>query len=102
MRKLFHPETNDIRLTTVLDALSDQIRIQIVREIAKRGEQSCGNVNIPIPKSTLSHHYKVLRESGITYTRVEGTQRFNSLRTDDLNKRFPGLLDAILQAAEPI
>ncbi|HDR4540095.1 TPA: helix-turn-helix transcriptional regulator, partial [Bacillus cereus] len=94
--------TNDIRLTTVLDALSDQIRIQIVREIAKRGEQSCGNVNIPIPKSTLSHHYKVLRESGITYTRVEGTQRFNSLRTDDLNKRFPGLLDAILQAAEPI
>ncbi|EOO24328.1 ArsR/SmtB family transcription factor (plasmid) [Bacillus toyonensis] len=102
MRKLFHPETNDIRLTTVLDALSDQIRIQIVREIAKIGEQSCGNVNIPIPKSTLSHHYKVLRESGITYTRVEGTQRFNSLRTDDLNKRFPGLLDAILQAAEPI
>jgi DNA-binding transcriptional ArsR family regulator len=102
MRKLFHPETNDIRLTTVLDAFSDQIRIQIVREIAKIGEQSCGNVNIPIPKSTLSHHYKVLRESGITYTRVEGTQRFNSLRTDDLNKRFPGLLDAILQAAEPI
>ncbi|MFF2341177.1 ArsR/SmtB family transcription factor [Bacillus mycoides] len=102
MRKLFHPETNEIRLTTVLDALSDQIRIQIVREIAKIGEQSCGNVNIPIPKSTLSHHYKVLRESGITYTRVEGTQRFNSLRTDDLNKRFPGLLDAILQAAEPI
>ncbi|AKR12595.1 ArsR/SmtB family transcription factor [Bacillus thuringiensis] len=102
MRKLFHPETNDIRLTTVLDALSDQIRIQIVREIAKIGEQSCGNVNIPIPKSTLSHHYKVLRESGITYTRVEGTQRFNSLRIDDLNKRFPGLLDAILQAAEPI
>ncbi|MES5896524.1 MULTISPECIES: helix-turn-helix transcriptional regulator [Bacillus cereus group] len=102
MRKLFHPETNDIRLTTVLDALSDQIRIQIVREIAKIGEQSCGNVNIPIPKSTLSHHYKVLRESGITYTRIEGTQRFNSLRTDDLNKRFPGLLDAILQAAEPI
>ncbi|WP_433771120.1 ArsR/SmtB family transcription factor [Bacillus wiedmannii] len=101
MRTLFHPDTNDIRLTTVLNALSDQIRIQIVREIAMVGEQSCGNVNIPIPKSTLSHHYKVLRESGITYTRIEGTQRFNSLRKDDLNERFPGLLQAILQASEP-
>lgn len=58
-------------------------------------------VKISIAKSTLSHHFKVLRESGVMYTRIEGTQRFISIRTDDLNKRFPGLLDTILQATEP-
>ncbi|MGG2092505.1 helix-turn-helix domain-containing protein [Bacillus sp. S13(2024)] len=58
-------------------------------------------VNIPIAKSTLSHHFKVLRESGVMYTRIEGTQRFISIRTEDLNKRFPGLLDTISQATEP-
>lgn len=58
-------------------------------------------VKIPIAKSTLSRHFKLLRESGVMYTRIEGTQRFISIRTDDLNKRFPGLLDTILQATEP-
>ncbi|PEZ03324.1 transcriptional regulator [Bacillus sp. AFS018417] len=58
-------------------------------------------VKIPIAKSTLSRHFKLLRESGVMYTRIEGTQRFISIRTDNLNKRFPGLLDTILQATEP-
>lgn len=58
-------------------------------------------VKIPIAKSTLSRHFKLLQESGVMYTRIEGTQRFISIRTDDLNKRFPGLLDTILQATEP-
>lgn len=58
-------------------------------------------VKIPTAKSTLSHHFKVLLESGVMYTRIEGTQRFISIRTEYLNKRFPGLLDTILQATEP-
>lgn len=58
-------------------------------------------VKIPIAKSTLSRHFKLLRESGVMYTRIEGTQRFISIRTEDLNKRFPGLLDTILQVIEP-
>lgn len=53
-------------------------------------------VKIPIAKSALSHHFKVLRESGVMYTRIEGI----SIRTEDLNKRFPGLLDTISQATE--
>ena len=55
----------------------------------RKNEQSCGALNIPIAKSTLSHHFKVLRESGVMYTRLEGTQRFISIREDDLNARFP-------------
>ncbi|MEI4802220.1 ArsR/SmtB family transcription factor [Bacillus sp. NPDC077411] len=101
MRTLYHPNREEIQLSSVLYALSDQIRLKIVNDLLTCGEQSCGALNIPIAKSTLSHHFKVLRESGVMYTRIEGTQRFISIRTEDLNKRFPGLLDAILQATEP-
>lgn len=101
MRTLYHPSRNEISLSAVLYALSDQIRLQIVRGLAESGEQSCSALEIPIPKSTLSHHYKVLRESGVVKTRIQGTQRFISLRRDDLNDRFPGLLHSILQASEP-
>jgi DNA-binding transcriptional ArsR family regulator len=98
MRAIFHPAAEDIQLPTVLYALSDPIRLDIVRRLAASGEEACGHIDIPIPSSTLSHHYKVLRESGITRTRLEGTQRFISLREDDLNRRFPGLLQAVLAA----
>lgn len=101
MRTLYHPNREEIRFSSVLYALSDQIRLQIVNDLLICGEQSCGALNIQIAKSTLSHHFKVLRESGVMYTRIEGTQRFISIRTEDLNKRFPGLLNAILQATEP-
>lgn len=101
MRTLYHPRKNEISLSAVLYALSDQIRLEIIRGLAEGGEQSCSALKIPIPKSTLSHHYKVLRESGVIHTRMEGTQRFISIRKEDLNDRFPGLLQAILQASEP-
>jgi DNA-binding transcriptional ArsR family regulator len=97
LRTLYHPSYNEINLSTVLYALSDQIRLNIIKNLSENGEQSCSNLEIPVAKSTLSHHFKVLRESGVIYTRVEGTQRFISLRFDDLNTRFPGLLTAILQ-----
>ena len=63
------------------------------------GEQACGTFDLSAAKSTLSHHLKTLREAGVTQTRLEGMQRFLSLRRHDLEARFPGLLDAVIQAA---
>jgi DNA-binding transcriptional ArsR family regulator len=100
MKILFHPDRKDIQLASVLYALSDPIRLYIVSDIQRNGEQACNSFNVPIAKSTLSHHARTLRESGVVYTRVQGTQRILSLRTEDLNVRFPGLLDAILSAYE--
>ncbi|MCH5584735.1 helix-turn-helix domain-containing protein [Shimazuella sp. AN120528] len=97
MRTLYQPSRDELNLATVLHALSDEIRLDIIKSLAEKGEQYCNALEIQAPKSTLSHHYKVLRESGVTHTRLEGTQRFVSLRYDDLNARFPGLLSAILK-----
>ena len=98
MRTLYQPDREDIALADVLYALSDPIRLEIVREVAKRGEACCSSLDVPMPKSSVSHHFKVLREAGVTHTRLTGTQRFISLRRDDLEARFPGLLDAVLRA----
>ena len=100
MRSLYQPESAEIVLADVLYALSDPVRLQIVREIAQRGEKTCSALGAPMPKSSVSYHFKVLREAGVTHTRVEGTQRFISLRQDDLEARFPGLLASVLRAVE--
>lgn len=99
MRRFFFPERKDLLLTDVLHALSDVTRLQIVRRLDEEGELPCGESSTPTPKSTLSHHLKVLRESGLIATRAEGTQLFNSLRRADLDTRFPGLLDVVLEGA---
>jgi len=95
MKTLYHPKTEDIELANVLYALGDQTRLQIVKSMSNK-EVSCNEVGLDRLKSTLSYHYKILREAGIIRTRIEGTQRFMSLRRDDLNSRFPGFLDTIL------
>ncbi|AIQ71745.1 ArsR/SmtB family transcription factor [Paenibacillus graminis] len=100
MKILFHPERKDIQLASVLYALSDPIRLSIISDIKSNGEQACNCFNVPVAKSTLSHHARTLREAGVVYTRVQGTQRMLSLRTEDLNARFPGLLDSVLSAYE--
>ncbi|MEC0168400.1 helix-turn-helix transcriptional regulator [Paenibacillus graminis] len=100
MKILFHPERKDIQLASVLYALSDPIRLSIISDIKNNGEQACNCFNVPVAKSTLSHHARTLREAGVVYTRVQGTQRMLSLRTEDLNARFPGLLDSVLSAYE--
>lgn len=100
MRTLYQPARQDIALVNVLYALSDPIRLNVVKQLAGVDEQCCGTFGLPIAKSTLSHHLKVLRESGITRTRLEGMQRFLSLRRADLDARFPGLLDALLNAIQ--
>ncbi|MER5448733.1 ArsR/SmtB family transcription factor [Streptomyces sp. NPDC059690] len=93
--QLYHPDRRDISLDKVLHALSDPIRRDIARVMHAEGSRSCGQLDYPIAKSTLSHHLKVLRESGVMHTEVRGTTRIITLRRDDLDARFPGLLDAV-------
>src|SRR5215813_5699075 len=100
MRTFYHPDCHEIVLPKVLSALSDPLRLRIVRDLARVNEAKCSVLYKRIAKSTLSHHLKMLREAGITQTRSEGTYLFISLRRQDLDARFPGLLDAILQAHE--
>lgn len=102
MRELHHPDIQEIPVSHVLHALSDPVRLKIVRIVAEMGERCCGNCGIPMPKPSLSHHFKVLREAGVIQVRLEGTQRCISLRRADLDARFPGLLDCVIQASEPL
>ncbi len=98
VRHFYFPECGSLVLTDIFYALSDPIRLRIVAALADGSEHSCSGNPTDVPKSTLSHHLKVLRETGIILTRAEGTQLFNSLRRADLDKQFPGLLDAVLQS----
>jgi DNA-binding transcriptional ArsR family regulator len=91
------PAREDIELGAVLHALSDPTRLQIVAALDSRPD-ACptGSFDVPVSKSTCTHHFRVLREAGVVRQRSEGTTRLNTLRREDLNARFPGLLDAIL------
>jgi DNA-binding transcriptional ArsR family regulator len=97
--QLLHPATEALELPAVLHALSDPVRLQIVRALSDNGACSCGAFAVPVAKSTLSHHLRVLRDAGLTFTEPSGTARVVSLRRDDIDGRFPGLLDAVLTAA---
>lgn len=101
MKNLFHPSRDDIQLTTVMYALSDPIRLDIVLQLKDVGELTCGNFRICSEKgkSTMTHHFKVLRDAGVIQTRVDGREHFTSLRRADLDARFPGLLDAVLNSS---
>jgi DNA-binding transcriptional ArsR family regulator len=91
--------TEEVALEDVLHALSDPVRLRIVAAIADAGELTCGAVDVPVTKSTCTHHFRVLREAGVITQRQVGTARLNSLNRADLDARFPGLLDTILRAA---
>ena len=97
---LAHPATGEIELAGVLQALSDPMRLRIVVALAGEAELTCKSIDLPVVKSTCTHHFRVLREAGVIRQRVEGTTRLNSLRREDLDRRFPGLLDSVLNAAE--
>jgi DNA-binding transcriptional ArsR family regulator len=98
--EMMHPDTNDIRLERVLYALSDEVRLSIVRQLAREGTASCAALDGGRPKSSMSHHFRVLRECGVVRTRSEGVTHMNELRQTDLDRRFPGLLSAILAARD--
>jgi DNA-binding transcriptional ArsR family regulator len=91
-----------MELATVLHALSDPIRLKIVAALADDCEWTCGSLELPIAKSTKSHHLRVLAEAGIVARRVEGKCRMSKLRRDVMDARFPGLLDAVLGAAAQV
>ena len=93
------PERDQIELPAVLHALSDPVRLQIVVRLSDGVEHSCGSLELPVTKSTCTHHFRVLREAGVIHQRQEGTSRLNSLRCDDLEARFPGLLETVVRAA---
>ncbi len=98
--QIVHPTRSDLELSAVLHALSDPVRLMIVAELAKgEREYTCGSFELPVTKSTCTHHFKVLREAGLIHQRSQGTTRLNTLRREDLEARFPGLLETILQAA---
>ena len=95
---LDQPATREIDMLEVLKALADPVRLLIVQKLADTDYLSCSVVNddLEVHKSTLSHHYKVLRESGVTSTLKNGRGRDIRLRREDLDVRFPGLLDGVL------
>jgi len=95
-----HPEHDQIDLGAVLHALSDPMRLRIVAALARGEERSCKSIDLPVVKSTCTHHFRVLREAGVIRQRQEGTARLNSLRRAELEGRFPGLLDAVLRSTE--
>ncbi|ASA19442.1 ArsR/SmtB family transcription factor [Paenibacillus donghaensis] len=98
MKKLHHPHAADMDISSVLHALSDPVRLQIVSEIAAGSGQACNTFDVPVAKSTLTHHIRTLREAGLVQVTVQGTQHIVALRTEDINSRFPGLLAAVLGA----
>ena len=97
---LHHPEPEEIQLAAVLHALSDPQRLHIVRELAADSEpRPCGTIEMAVTKSTMTHHFRVLREAGVIRQERHGTTKLTSLRREDLDDRFPGLLDAVLSSA---
>jgi DNA-binding transcriptional ArsR family regulator len=100
MKFIYHPDRDSLTLAGILYALGDPVRLTIVRNLAAAGELTCGVAYPdPIPKSTLSHHLKILREAGVIHVRQQGREYHNSLRREDLEARFPGLLRAVLAVA---
>ncbi|MEU5209997.1 helix-turn-helix domain-containing protein [Streptomyces sp. NPDC020742] len=99
-----NPNRDDLRITEVLEALSHPLRLLVVHRLAQREregeEMSCGDLLPEVSKSTASHHWRVLRESGVVHQRRDGRRLLLHLRRADLDARFPGVLDGVLVAAE--
>lgn len=99
-RALAHPEAAEIRLEGVLHALSDPVRLSITRDLAvSAADLACSHFDLPVTKSTTTHHFRVLRESGVVRQTYRGTAKLNALRREELEALFPGLLDSVLTAA---
>lgn len=96
MRPFKHPDVADFVLERVLHALSDPVRLDIVRRLAAVEEASCGELDGGRPKSSMSHHFRVLRDAGLVRTQSIGTTHMNALRRAEIDSRFPGLLAAVL------
>jgi DNA-binding transcriptional ArsR family regulator len=103
MRPLFHPSVQDITVEAILHALSDPVRVAIYADIVGQNcSHNCmafSNISErPIPKSTLSQHFKILREAGLIRGERQGVEMHNTSRCAEIDKRFPGLIGAIVTA----
>ncbi len=103
MKPLFHPSIDDISVESILHALSDPVRVAIFTQItASQCSATCSAfqniVEQPVPKSTLSQHFKVLRESGLIRSERKGVEMHNVSRCSEIEARFPGLLASIVNA----
>jgi DNA-binding transcriptional ArsR family regulator len=98
MQHLVHPNLADVSLSAALHALSDPVRLQMVGLLACTGDLNCGAATPcpAIPKSTISNHLRILRNAGLVETKAEGRQMINTLRREQFDARFPGLLDSVL------
>jgi len=104
MPTIHHPSLETVPLSGVLAALSDPTRLEIVRRLEEAGAAGCvcADIGIDASKSALSHHFKVLRQAGVIHQEPQGTARITTLRRDELNGRFPGLLASVLGAEGPV
>jgi DNA-binding transcriptional ArsR family regulator len=99
MRQIKHPSMDQVELTDIMYALADPTRMEIVALLAKAGRKmTCGELHLNRPKSSMSHHFKILRSAGIVETAIEGTEHMNSLRLEEIEQKFPGVLPAVLKA----
>lgn len=101
-RPFVHPAIEDVTLESVLYALADPTRLEIVKKLSGRGcALNCSEaVPVDLPKSTRSHHFQVLREAGLIKSERRGTEVVNGLRCAEIEKRFPGVISSILKASE--
>jgi DNA-binding transcriptional ArsR family regulator len=101
MTRFVHPAKEDITLAGVLGALADPMRLRILKKLLNKrhGCLSCTDAApcAEMAKSTLSHHFRILRDAGLIRTAKQGVENLNSVRWDDLNERFPGLLTMIMK-----
>ncbi|MEU4475231.1 metalloregulator ArsR/SmtB family transcription factor [Micromonospora sp. NPDC023888] len=100
MTEVIEPAIETVTIDVVLSALADPVRLTLVRALDAAGDWTCGSdilrgTGVTIGKSTLSHHIKVLRDAGLIRTRVDGIRRLVTLRYDDVDQRFPGLLSML-------
>lgn len=95
------PDLDSLDVGVILHALADPVRLQIVQSLDALGEAACTELDLPVKLSTVSHHMAIMRECGVISTRIDGKARRSRLRRAELEKRFPGLLDAITSATPP-
>lgn len=102
MRQIKHPSIDQVELTDIMYALSDPARLEIVGRLANAGRKmTCGELDLNRPKSSMSHHFKILRAAGIVETLIEGTEHMNALRVEEIEQKFPGVLQSVLRALNP-
>ncbi|MEQ4721503.1 helix-turn-helix domain-containing protein [Nonomuraea sp. B19D2] len=98
-RTVDNPSVAEVTLQQLLEAVADPVRRSVIAQLATAGHDiSCGAFDLPVSRSTATHHFNVLREAGIIHQHYQGTTKMNSLRPDDLDARFPGLIQAIIDS----